>query len=87
MKLKGEFILRKLGDKYVVVAVGDTSKNFNGVIKLNATGAFLWDKLNAQTTEQELVTALTDKYDVDDDTARNCVSAFINKIREANLFE
>ena len=42
MKIKEGFILREVAGNYIVVAVGSAVKQFNGVITLNETGAFLW---------------------------------------------
>ena len=40
IKAKKGFLLRRLGDEYMVVAIGEASKNFNGMIRMNETGAF-----------------------------------------------
>ena len=44
MKIKDGFMLRKVGGQNVVVAVGKASRDFNGIIRLNDTGRFLWEK-------------------------------------------
>ena len=43
MKIKEDFILRKVADSYVVVPVNDMTVDFNGIINLNETGAFLFE--------------------------------------------
>lgn len=43
MKIKDGFMLRKVGGQYVVVAFGEASRSFNGIIRLNETGKFLWE--------------------------------------------
>ena len=45
MKIKDNFILRKVADSYVVVPVGKLTLDFNGIINLNETGAFLFELL------------------------------------------
>ena len=70
-----------------MVAVGDAVKSFNGVINVNETGAFLWKLLENDTTEEKLVTALLEEYDVDEELAKKDVNAFINKLAEAGLTE
>ena len=42
MKLKEGFVLRKVADTYVVVAVGAEAKKHNVMITLNETGEFIW---------------------------------------------
>ncbi len=55
MKIKKGFIIRKLGAEHMVVAIGQASKEFAGMIKLNETGAFLWNALVNEATEEELM--------------------------------
>ena len=45
MKLKMEFMLRQVAGYYVVVPVGDACVDFNGMVNLNETGAFLFERL------------------------------------------
>ncbi|NLK39519.1 MAG: PqqD family protein [Clostridiales bacterium] len=87
MKTKNGFVLRELAGNHVVVAVGEAAKEFNGVIRLNKTGAFLWSKLQSGSDEESLVAALLEEYDIDPDTAKKDVSAFVQKIQEAGLVE
>ena len=58
MKIKKGFILRKMGDQHLVVAVGEAAKKFKGMMRLNETSAFLWEQLQEEKTRDELVSAL-----------------------------
>lgn len=88
MQLKQGFVLRQIGDTYMVVAIGVQTLDFQGMIRLNETGAFLWKRL-AETScaEEELVQALLAEYDVDAETAAQDVSGFVNALREASLLQ
>ena len=55
MKIKEGFILRKVGIQFVVAATGKASEHFNGMMRLNETGAFAFRLLQAGITEEELV--------------------------------
>lgn len=84
MKAKKGFLLRRLGDEYMVVAIGEASKNFNGMIRMNETGAFYWKELEKGATEDELVAKTQERFpDVDADTARQDVHAFLQVIAVA----
>ena len=72
MKIKDGFIVNKVGSQHVVVPVGEAS---------------MWEKLGANTTENELVRALLAEYAVDEDTARADVAAFLGKLRDADLLD
>ena len=88
MKIKEGFLLRKVSDTYVVVAVGAASQAFNGMITLNETGAFLWEALEKGCAEKkELTDKLLAEYDVDRALAEKDVQAFVTRLSEAKLLE
>ena len=87
MKIKKNFILREVAGTFVVVAVGDAVKDFNMVINLNKTGAFIWKQLEQGVTKEELVKRLISEYDVEEQVAKRDVEAFLLKITEANLLD
>ena len=87
MKIKKNFILREVAGTFVVVAVGDAVKDFNMVINLNKTGAFIWKQLEQGVTKEEIVERLIGEYDVEEQVAKKDVEAFLLKITEANLLE
>ncbi len=87
MKIKENFMLRKVADTYVVVPVGDAVAEFNGMINLNEAGAFLWQLLENETTSEQVVEALLQQYDVDEATAKRDVDKFINELKAAKLLE
>lgn len=84
MKLKDGFVLRQVAGQAVVLPGGD-ALDLNMMITLNDTGAFLWEHLQQETDEDALVSALLREYDVDADTARRAVVAFVEKL-DANGF-
>lgn len=85
MKIKDGFILREVAGSYLVVAVGDAVKNFQGIINLNETGAFLWKNAEKELDKDKMVEALLSEYDVEKDVAEKDVEAFISKLKEMNL--
>ncbi len=87
LKIKEGFVLREVAGKFIVVSVGDRVKEFNGLINLNETGAFLWKLLERGTDEKEMKSEIMATYDVDDKTAEEGVNDFVAIIKEANLLK
>lgn len=87
MKIKSGFKLRSVAGQNIVVPIGDAAIDFNGMISLNESGAFLFKALLEDTTEEALVSALFDGYDVSLECAKGDVAAFLNKMREAKLLD
>ncbi|MCI8308594.1 MAG: PqqD family protein [Lachnospiraceae bacterium] len=82
MRIKNGFMLREVADSYVVVAVGKRSSEFNGMVSLNETGAFLWKAMEKDIMKEELVQALLDTYEVSKEQAVDDVDKFIAMITE-----
>ena len=61
MKIKNGFISRKVAGSNVVVATGEQSKSFNGIIKLNDSGLILWNKLLGGADKEQLVDAILEE--------------------------
>ena len=57
MKLKKELIRREIAGDVVLVPVGKTVYEANGLFILNDVGAFLWDKLPQAEDEEALLEA------------------------------
>lgn len=88
MKIKNGFVLRDVGGKSFVVAVGELSKTFKAIITLNETGKEIWKLLSSETTEQAVVDALMEKYvDIDRGEAEKDVSEFVAKLKEDGILE
>ena len=87
MKIKSGFMLRMVADNYIVVAVGEASKQFNGMITLNETSAFLWNFLMKGTTEEKLVDELMKTYDVSREIAIKDVKSFIYELEKINVLD
>lgn len=86
MKLKEGFFLRQVAGQHVVLPMsGDLDMDI--MIKLNGSGAFLWEKLQQETDADALTAALLKEYDVDEATARECVAAFIAKLSKNGFLE
>lgn len=81
MKLKDGFILREVAGQIVVLPSGD-ELDLNMMITLNEVGKFIWLLLENDTTEEAIVSAILQEYDVDKATAEEAVAGFIRKLNE-----
>lgn len=87
MKLIEGIVTDRLGEDYVAVATGKAAQHFVGLIRNNQTADYLMNQLMTEKTEQELVLALLDAYEVDEKTASAAVTKFVAQLREAGLLD
>ena len=87
MKIKEGFILRNVAGNNVVVPIGQATLDFNGMMSLNDTGAFLFGKLIEGISREDLIEAVMEEYEIDEALATKDVDNFIEKVKGEDLFE
>ncbi|MBQ8309698.1 MAG: PqqD family protein [Clostridia bacterium] len=86
MQINKDFTIQKVGASYVAVPVGETSKTFHGMVRLNETGAFLWKQMAGKDcTEADLVDALLGEYDVAREIAERDVHRVVEQLKENGI--
>lgn len=84
MKLKYEFIINEVAGETVAVSVGES--RFNGYIKLNETGRFIFEALAKDTTPEQIASDMCVAYpDATADEAHETVTEFIAKLQAADM--
>ena len=78
LKLDKEYVLRQIGDDYVIVPVGKAVLSFNGMITVNETGAFLWEQLVKGTSKEGLLETLMETYEVTQEEAERDIDEFLD---------
>lgn len=87
MKIKPGFVLRQVAGNHIVIPSGKAAVDFSGMITLNNSGVFLWNLLEEETTEEKLLGEMLNEYEIDEDTAKNDIRAFIEKLESAGLLD
>lgn len=87
MKIKSGFVLREVAGQAVVVALGAAAKDFNGMIKLNASGKLIWEMLDKGAEREEIIEKMLDIYDVDRGVLEADVDKIINTLKDAKIIE
>lgn len=85
MKRKQGFIVDKIAGENVAVPVGETSKSFHGMIRLNGTALFIWKQLENDVTEEQITDAVVAEYDVDRDRAAADVARIVGALKDAGI--
>ena len=85
MIVKKELIKREIAGDTILVPVGKTVLESNGLFMLNELGAFIWDLLPAVDSVEDICKAVLEQYDVSAECAQKDVTDFLNQLREMEI--
>ena len=82
MKIKEGFVLREVAGQAIVIATGEASKEFRGMIKLNNTGKLIWQGLMDGLSEEAISRKMVETYAVDPERAEADLKQMLNRMKE-----
>ena len=87
MKIKEEYILQNIADKWVVINTNAKSVNFNKILSLNNSGKFLWEQLETGAEAEDLVITLMEHFAIDKALAVADVEKFICELKDLECLD
>ncbi len=88
MKIKKGFVLREMCGERIVTGEGMEHVNFNKLISLNSTAAFLWEKLSgAEFSVEDMAQHLVDEYGIDMELALKDSESLCKAWHDAGVLE
>ena len=68
-----------------MIATGEASRDFHGMIKLNVTGKLVWQGVAEGLTAEEIARRLSAEYSVGEDKAIADVNCMIERMEKAGF--
>ncbi len=88
MKIKEGFVLREMCGERIVTATGMEHINFNKLISLNDSAAYLWKELEGKEfTVEEMAKLLMERYEISEETALRDSESLCEKWRSIGITE
>lgn len=88
MYISENFIMRTVAGENIIVPIGDEASQFQGLITVNESRAFLWKLLqNENISEESIKQAFREEYGVDEKTADNDVDEFLHILRMRKILK
>ncbi len=86
MKLNENFLIHQTDNGEILIPVGEETKKFHGVVKLNGTGSDIVHLLdNNDMSLEELLEHFYNEYPSSNkEEIKEGVTSFVNKLREIN---
>ena len=88
MKIRNGFILREMCGENIVAAEGLEHINFNKLISLNESAAYLWKELiGKEFTAEDMAELLIARYEIDKELALKDSAALCKAWQDAGIAE
>ena len=85
MVIKKELMKRTVAGETFLVPLGKSVYDSNGLFFLTEVGAFLWDLLPEAESEDALLAAVLNEYDVEPEVALADIRAFLEKLTAMDI--
>ena len=88
MRIKQGFKMRSVGRDHIVIPEGKQLINFNKMASLNSSAAYLWEKVvDKDFTVEDLTALLVEKYEIDEQRAKEDAEKLVASLQEAGIIE
>ena len=87
MKVKDNFILRRIAGESLLIPAGEAALSVKGLIALSESGCLLYERLRRECSRQDLIDLLMGEYEVTEQTVGEDVDAFLEKMRLLDMLE
>lgn len=86
MSISKNFILKHVGDEYMIIPLTGTGINMTKTFNINETGAFIYRGLEDGKNTEEIAKDMIKDYSIDLETALNDVKEFINILIKKGIY-
>lgn len=88
MKLREEYVLYDPSDEErIAVPTGSAAKNFSGLLRANRTAAAILEYLKEETSEEEIVQRMAERFDAEEEELRRGVREVLEILRKVGALE
>ena len=81
MEIKKQVILRSVAGEHMLIPVGETVFEYNGIFMITESGKLLWENIEKGAEENDLKELLMQEYEIDSETALNDVKEFLEMLK------
>jgi DNA-binding CsgD family transcriptional regulator len=85
IKTNPNVIRRNVAGEDILIPIGDSALEHNGLFVLTPTGAEIWDALVEGKPLEEIVANIAEEYGIDTETIRRDVLGLIEKLAQLGL--
>lgn len=85
MRRSREFVICEIAEEYIIIPTGNAALRYHHLITVSEIGAFLWQLLETEQTEESLLKNVMRTYEVNEKTARQDVADFVDRLKDGPI--
>lgn len=85
MRLNGEFIVKKIGDTYMLIPVLDKNVSMKSIFDMNEVGNFIFEQIKSLKSRDEILTELIKEYNAPKETLEKDLDEYIGLLIEKRI--
>jgi len=78
--VKSKFVAREVGNELILVPLTDNVAKMSELFTLNETAKFIWENITENNTVDNIESAMTETFSIDNQTARKDIETFLNQL-------
>jgi len=86
MPINNNFMLKKIGDEYMIIPTSNTNVNFSKIFNINETGAFIFNNLKNNKSKEEIINLMKSEYNAPIDTLSKDYDEFILELKKRGIY-
>lgn len=90
MKIKENYLLKELGDTYMLFPVGQNVVDYKNMLQLNGTGYFIARELLQETSYEDLLERMAKEYEATEEERpilQKDLDLFLAQLKERDILE
>lgn len=85
--IKGIYTLRQIAGEYLAIPINNEAGDNANIVILNPVSQVIWGKIEAGATFDEILSAVTNEFDVEKEEASADIKDFLNGLEESGLLK
>ena len=87
MQIKKKLLKRQIAGDAFLVPLGKDVYDSNGLFLLTELGEYIWDRLEKANSQEDILSAILEEYDVEESVARKDLEDFFEKLKEFGIID
>ena len=85
MEIKKKVVVRSVAGETMLIPVGETTSEYNGLFTLSPTAAVIFNTIKNGGDEETALKAVLDEFEIDEETAKKDMKNFLESLREFGI--